>query len=95
LFRLTPGLEQEISEVMADEHSHAELTALLRKNREAVLKELSGMAEGRVLRPVEGPLSIGSGEHLLEASAIQEMAAYYRVSLETGRRAFPYFGVEE
>jgi hypothetical protein len=96
LFRFPTPLEQGAVELMMEDPVCADVLALLRAPQNELLHALKATANSRKMAAAEGPIRLGSPQRLLEPSALEEMAAHYRASIETGGRAFPYFeGREE
>jgi hypothetical protein len=91
LFRLPTALEHVLIDATTEESFRVEATALVKKQRDDLLCELAKAANSRAAPTAEGPIRLVPAVRLLERSAIEEMAAHYRTSVETGRRVFPYF----
>lgn len=91
LFRLPTALEHVLIDAMMEEPFCVEATALVKEQRDDLLCELAKLANLRAVPTTEGPFKLAPAVLLLERSAIEEMAAHYRTSVETGRRVFPYF----
>ena len=91
LFRLPTALEHVLIDAMMEESFRVKATALMKEQRDDLLCELAKVANSRAVQTAEGPIRLVPAVRLSERSAIEEMAAHYRTSVETGRRVFPYF----
>lgn len=95
LFRLPTSLERVLSAFSMDDQFCAEASAMLAQPKDDLVRSLSTIANSHKAVAGEGPVSLGLAKRLLEPAALEEMAAHYRTSVETGRRVFPYFESEE
>jgi hypothetical protein len=74
---------------------YAEVSKLLNDPVQGLSESLALFANGRKIKPTEGPIRLGTPRHVFDASRIEELAAHYRASVETSRRAYPYFAAAE
>lgn len=91
LFRLPNTIEHAVDVAISEDSFHLQAAAMIAMGRDALIEELAAIAKGRVIPPADGSVRLGSASRILEAARIEELAAHYRASFETSRRAFPYF----
>lgn len=90
LFRLPAELEQVIDSHLSDPAREAALSALLKGGTDYLIGELQRLAGERVASAGEGPVSVGSADHLLTGRAVAEFAAHYGASFAKAQHRFPY-----
>lgn len=95
MFRFPATLEPMIMQAERTDSFNAEVLKVLNGPLQGLAESLAVFANGRKIKPTEGPIRLGALQHLFEASAIEEMAAHYGASVEASRRAFPYFEAAE
>lgn len=91
LFRLPTNMENALLSLMAESSFATQTTGLVTKRPEELIQDLGTLASERKIVGSEGPIRVGPATILLHSSAIEALAAHYRHSFQTGRRAFPYF----
>ena len=89
LFRLPPGAEDHLEDVIA--HIDWSVTWPLVSSRETAMESLKILADTHIKAP-EGPVQVGVQRRLLTSTAIKELAAHYHSAFTDGIRCFPYFG---
>lgn len=91
LFRLPENLERAVADLMSQQLFSKQMQGLALHGHGDLISRLAGMAAGCKVGPAEGPIGLGSRANIAEPAGIQAMAAHYRNSFDSGRRAFPYF----
>ena len=88
LFRLPPGLEDQLENVIA--HLDWPVTWLLVSTQEAAMERLKLLADSYIQAP-EGPVQVGVESRILTPTSIKEVAAHYHSAFSNGICCFPYF----
>jgi hypothetical protein len=88
-------LENAVSLLSSQDGFAATTAALVAKGQDALIRELATIAAGRKVSPAEGPVRLGQNISIAEPTGLENLAAHYQNSFETGHRAFPYFDDSE
>ena len=92
LFRLPSAVEHRIAGEVGEESLGAEIGSLIANGRvDGLIQTLTDASNGRHVVGADGPVNLGSISRVVEKSNVEELAAYYHSSIESGRRVFPYF----
>lgn len=91
LFRLPVSLERTVSSAISDPTFVTRVAMLAASAQDDLMNELIRIASDQKEAVVDGPVSLGSITQLTELGVLGSLAAHYRNSFTSNRRAFPYF----
>jgi hypothetical protein len=83
LFSLPGTIEHALGLAMSKDSFQFQVAALIAKGQDALIEELTAIANHKVITSAEGPVRIGSPRRVLETARLEELAAHYRTSFET------------
>lgn len=89
LFRLPSNTEHALATQLTTTAFAMRMTDIVSTERDNLIHQIATMAHGHEEVPADGPVRIGSIANIGRVS-IERLAANYRHSFETNRRAFPY-----
>jgi hypothetical protein len=91
LFRLPATVESNVAAVQHTDNVSEELSSLLAGELAALLARLERLVNGRAIKAIEGPVSLGDSTRLYHREVIQELAACYLTAALGSSRSYPYF----
>ncbi len=94
LFRLPAAVESSLAAVQHIDSVNEELSSLLVRELTALLARLDQLVNGRAIKPIDGPISLGESRRLCHVEVIQELAACYLTAALGSSRSYPYFEPE-
>ena len=90
LFRLPSNTEQAMAMQLTTPAFSMRMIDIVSRGRDDLIRQIAEMAHGRNEVAADGPVRVGATANI-HRDGIERLAAEYQRSLETNRRAFPYF----